>query len=71
MYFALSMMELTIIEWIDGKYVPFGVFALYNDSCLRNSLEACMTVVLQLPSYQVSVLNSWLFIIIIETTKVK
>ena len=44
-----------MIHSIDGKYVPFGVFALYNDSCLRNSLEACMTVILQLPSYQVSV----------------
>ena len=71
MYFALSIWILNIIKEIDGKYVPFGVFALYNDLCLRDSLEACMTVVLQLPSYQVSVLNSWVFIIYIETTEVK
>ena len=38
-----------------GKYIPFGVFALYKDSCLRDSLEACMSIVLQIPSFQIEV----------------
>ena len=38
-----------------GKYVPFGVFQLYNDNCLLSSLEASMTLVLQVPRDQVEV----------------
>ena len=38
-----------------GKYVPFGVFQLYNDNCLLSSLEASMTMVLQVPRDQVEV----------------
>ena len=38
-----------------GKYVPFGVFVLYNDDCLQRTLEACLTVVLRMPFYQVEV----------------
>ena len=38
-----------------GKYVPFGVFVLYNDNCLQQTLEACMTIVLRMPFFQMEV----------------
>ena len=48
-------------SFIAGKYVPFGVFQLYNDNCLLTSLEACMTLVLTIPQEQVEVGNESVF----------
>jgi exportin-7 len=48
---ALSMLSRAL----NGSYVNFGVFELYNDPALNNALDAAMKMALSVPSHDVIV----------------
>ena len=42
-------------SWVEGHYVPFGVFSLYNDSCLNDVLSLFLQLVIRTPFNQLNV----------------
>lgn len=42
-------------SWVEGHYVPFGVFSLYNDSCLNDMLSLFLQLVIRTPFNQLNV----------------
>ena len=40
---------------VEGNYIPFGVFSLYNDSCLSDVLGIYLQIVIRTPFDQLSV----------------
>lgn len=39
----------TLTNALSGNYVNFGVFSLYNDQALQNSLDVSLQICLQIP----------------------
>ena len=48
-YKGFSLMLNTLFSALTGNYVCFGVFSLYNDPALDNSLNTALEVVLSIP----------------------
>ena len=41
--------------FVEGNYIPFGVFSLYNDNCLQDVLSMYLQIVIRTPFDQLSV----------------
>jgi exportin-7 len=48
-YKGIRLMLNTLTNALSGNYVNFGVFALYNDQALQNSLDVSLQMCLQIP----------------------
>ncbi len=48
-YKGIRLMLNTLTCSLCGGYVNFGVFSLYNDACLQNSLDVALQILLQIP----------------------
>lgn len=46
------------LDCVEGHYIPFGVFSLYNDSCLSDLLSMYLQIVIRTPFNQLSVKES-------------
>lgn len=44
-------------DFVEGHYIPFGVFSLYNDSCLSDLLSMYLQIVIRTPFNQLSVIK--------------
>lgn len=51
----MSIIILSISDCIEGNYIPFGVFNLYNDNCLESTLAMYIQFVIRTPFNQLSV----------------
>jgi len=48
-YKGIRLMLNTLTNALSGNYVNFGVFSLYNDQALQNSLDVSLQMCLQIP----------------------
>ena len=48
-YKGIRLMLGTLTAALSGNYVNFGVFSLYNDKALQNSLDVSLQMCLQIP----------------------
>jgi exportin-7 len=48
-YKGIRLMLNTLSNALAGNYVNFGVFSLYNDQALQNSLDVSLQMCLQIP----------------------
>jgi len=48
-YKGIRLMLNTLTNALSGNYVNFGVFNLYNDQALQNSLDVSLQMCLQIP----------------------
>ena len=48
-YKGIRLMLNTLSNALSGNYVNFGVFSLYNDQALQNSLDVSLQMCLQIP----------------------
>lgn len=48
-YKGIRLMLNTLTNALSGNYVNFGVFSLYNDTALQNSLDVSLQMCLQIP----------------------
>ena len=44
-------------DFVEGHYIPFGVFSLYNDACLSDLLSMYLQIVIRTPFNQLSVIE--------------
>lgn len=52
-YKGIQLMLNTLTNALNGNYVNFGVFALYNDNALQNALDVSLQMCLQIPQNDV------------------